>query len=270
MQALGSCETCQLSPQQPIEWKEMPAMLEKRCDFTASYLPERNAILVVGGNQDFQAATALCEVFDLQTNQWAATAPLPSPRSCHAAAVLGGKVFVFGGTRNFFSCIVYDPETNKWEELPPMPHRRVCPAACAVGSLIYVFGSDLVDVDVYDPAANKWSTAAPTLKGRYAPGACVLGGRYVMLCGGFRFDLRSACDCELYDTQTQESTVIRRVPSHIIENVAAVTVHTIPPARTAASPWRPAQSRGAAYPQQLAQSASPAPPSPALPLVAAV
>ena len=58
-----------------------------------------------------------------------------------AAAVLDGKIFVFGGeatTGTFNQVEAYDPRTDTWNPWAPMPTARHGLGAAAVGGRIFV------------------------------------------------------------------------------------------------------------------------------------
>jgi N-acetylneuraminic acid mutarotase len=66
-------------------------------------------------------------VYDPATNSWAQAPPLPTARSGIATAVLGTRLFVFGGeapSGTFGQVEVYDTATNGWTSLTLMPTPR--------------------------------------------------------------------------------------------------------------------------------------------------
>ncbi|MGH2436785.1 MAG: kelch repeat-containing protein, partial [bacterium] len=77
---------------------------------------------------------------------WRTLAPLPTPRSGVAAAVIARRIFVFGGEetgRVFSDNEVYDPSNNTWTVMAPMPTPRHGTGGAAVGSAIYIPGGGL-------------------------------------------------------------------------------------------------------------------------------
>ncbi len=64
-----------------------------------------------------------------------------------AAALLGGRMFVFGGEHGggvFFQNEAYDPATDTWATMAPMPTPRHGTGAAVVGDAIYIPGGGLV------------------------------------------------------------------------------------------------------------------------------
>ena len=66
---------------------------------------------------------------------------MPTARSGTQAAVLKGKIFVFGGERLggvFNQSEMFDPATHRWSTLTPMPVGRHGTNAATVGDTIYI------------------------------------------------------------------------------------------------------------------------------------
>jgi N-acetylneuraminic acid mutarotase len=127
---------------------------------------------------------------------WTPRAPMSVPRYAHAAAELGGKIHVVGGT-SFQSCnflnshAVYDPSTNSWASAASMSVPRVHPGAAVVDGLLYVVGgtitcsSDLATVEAYDPVANSWTPRASMSTPRALFGTAVVNGRILAIGGNY-------------------------------------------------------------------------------------
>jgi N-acetylneuraminic acid mutarotase len=68
---------------------------------------------------------------------------MPTPRSGIAAAVLGGRLYVFGGespSKTFDENEEYDPAVDAWTARARMPSPRHGLAAVTIGDRIYVLG----------------------------------------------------------------------------------------------------------------------------------
>ncbi|HEY8206682.1 MAG TPA: kelch repeat-containing protein [Myxococcaceae bacterium] len=94
-----------------------------------------------GADADNVTAT---EAYDPPTGAWTPLAPLPTPRSGGASAVLGGKLYVLGGGLPFNTTHAtverYDPAADRWEALGDMPSARTGLRAVAAGGSLYVLG----------------------------------------------------------------------------------------------------------------------------------
>jgi N-acetylneuraminic acid mutarotase len=100
-------------------------------------------LYAIGGRIDgrYSDNLAVNEEFDPAAKQWRPRKPLPTARSGIAAAVLEGKVFVFGGeapSGTFNQVEAYDPQTDSWATYAAMPTARHGLGAVAVGGRIAV------------------------------------------------------------------------------------------------------------------------------------
>jgi N-acetylneuraminic acid mutarotase len=100
-------------------------------------------LYAVGGriNGDYSRNLASNEAYDPPTDRWEQRAPMPTARSGIAAAVLEGRMFVFGGegpAGTFSQAEAYDARTNSWSSHARMPTARHGLGATAVGGRIYV------------------------------------------------------------------------------------------------------------------------------------
>ena len=90
---------------------------------------------------------------------------MPQRLEDHAAATMGGKIYVTGGWNQMSSvksAYVYDPQANAWTQLASMGTARRTHASAAVGGKLYVFGGSgggvsLSTAQVYDPASDSWA-----------------------------------------------------------------------------------------------------------------
>jgi N-acetylneuraminic acid mutarotase len=74
---------------------------------------------------------------------WQTLPLMPIPRSGTQAAVLHGKIFVFGGEKFggvFNNTEMFDPVTQRWTELTPMPIGRHGTQAVTLGDMIFIPG----------------------------------------------------------------------------------------------------------------------------------
>ncbi|XP_014833309.1 PREDICTED: kelch-like protein 36 isoform X2 [Poecilia mexicana] len=111
---------------------------------------------------------------DGESVRWELQGQLPAPRSHHCLAVLGGFIYVAGGSASRdnggdAACNRlhrYDPRLEQWTEGAPMKQRRVDFYLAAVGeSLIAVGGRNasgaLASVEFYRPAEDRWAYGPP-------------------------------------------------------------------------------------------------------------
>lgn len=112
-------------------------------------------IYVIGGRTISPTATSVMQVFDTITETWASTLTdptnypaLPLARFDGAAAVVGGKIWVFGGYDSNFNAInntftqVFDPATRLWSTKPALPIVLTSCATVVIGNLIYFIGGN--------------------------------------------------------------------------------------------------------------------------------
>ena len=123
------------------------------------------------------------------SGNWAAKAPLPTPRNEVVAAAVNDRIYVLGGsvsgnwrlTRNE----EYDPATDKWRSRAPLPSGASHMAAAVLNGKIYAVGGFVgqdhkgaVDrVFEYDPASDTWRALAPLSTPRGSVSAAALDGR---------------------------------------------------------------------------------------------
>ena len=119
---------------------------------------------------------------DLTTAQWRklpATPSSPSPRVGHAAAVVGGSLYVYGGRvgkefadQTLDDLHAYQPATNTWQPVTPATPSRPPPLSyhtlAASPTHLYLFGGCTVDhgrssaVWAFDVAGGEWKQLAAT------------------------------------------------------------------------------------------------------------
>jgi N-acetylneuraminic acid mutarotase len=78
---------------------------------------------------------------DPPTDRWTRVSDLPTARSGITAAVVEGKIYVFGGegaTGTFSENEVYDPARDIWQRLTSMPTARHGLGSAVVHGRIYV------------------------------------------------------------------------------------------------------------------------------------
>lgn len=140
---------------------------------------------VSGGSTSITATltgiTSNTAMLSIPLNAWTTQTPLRYARDNDANAVLGGKVYVFGGaptgTTVLSSMEVYDPVSNTWPTTssvtstpwPAMPVPRYGLAAVSTNGVIYLIGGTkavngqgpIYPILVYDPTTNVFASVVP-------------------------------------------------------------------------------------------------------------
>jgi hypothetical protein len=142
------------------------------------------------------------ERFDVRTHGITRLTNKLTPRHHHGAALVGRKIYVFGG-RGYglpqgspyeASTDIYDLDSGSITHGAPMRTPRGYFAWATVDRKIYAIGgsewgarafNQIGFNEVYDPEKNTWSEAAPMPGGRDTRAAVVVGGDIYVL-GGYR------------------------------------------------------------------------------------
>lgn len=143
---------------------------------------------------------------------WTRGPALPEPVQELHAAVLGGRIYVAGGSRrgNAVSAAVYrlDPAAGSWQRVADLPAPRHHMPLAAVGDSLYAIGGlgptgfDAVGtLWLYHEAAGRWVERAPLPEPRGASAAAVGDGRIIVV-GGFGVDRRLLDSIAVYDPRT--------------------------------------------------------------------
>ncbi len=149
-----------------------------------------------------------------QAARWEVKAPMATARSTATGGVIGGKLYVVGGSdgsQSIKSVEAYDPQTNAWTTRAPMPTARGAAAAAVIGGLLYVVGGinqaenrHLAGLEVYDPAANSWSIKTPMTVARYFPQAVAIGSKLYVIGGCVGWCAPTTDVVEVYDPATDK------------------------------------------------------------------
>ena len=155
-------------------------------------------IYVVGGafsgaNADVAIFYDVNEVYDPATDTWTIKAPIPTPVTGYASAVVDNKIYVIGGSTVNWNEVnltqIYDPATGTWSNGTPIPTIVAGAGAGATKGVsapkrIYVIGGvhyyspilyETVNfTQVYDPETDDWSMGATMSKSRTGFGVAVV------------------------------------------------------------------------------------------------
>jgi len=152
-----------LSPRGPVEilgttemfdtetntWTALQPMTLPRNHHDIAYLDGK--LYAIGGMvgscfpSGWASNVSMNEVYDIATDTWSTSAPMPTARSGIGAAVIDGKIYVIGGEgwvdesgRVVRTNEAYDPKSDRWVEETPMPIARHGFAKGVLDSKIYV------------------------------------------------------------------------------------------------------------------------------------
>lgn len=110
----------------------------------------------------------------METGTWRILADVPVGRFGGAAAVVDGRLHLFGGVNmnphtpeghDRAEAVdlhhVYDPASDRWWEAAPMPNGRCCGAAGVIGDKLYVAGGFWQWVDDVCECKETWGFPFP-------------------------------------------------------------------------------------------------------------
>lgn len=139
--------------------------------------------------------------YNAALNKWSRGPDLPEARGAGAAAIVGRKIYFFGGMNEARTVdmgthwvLDIDNQPAGWKRLADMPNPRNHLTGISHDGKVYAIGGhwkqedDAVtqnEVDRYDPGTNKWTRVAstPTLRSQ-TPAAAVIWQDKILLVGG--------------------------------------------------------------------------------------
>ena len=161
-----------------------------------------NVIYVIGGfGTTTNRPTVAVHAYDTVAKTWSHGPPLPAPRGGHAAAVLNGRIHVFGGGNSVSTIAdhsVLDPKSAAWTERAPLPRSMGSPAAAVLNGTLFSIGgrsgpNDFGDVYVYDASADRWKPG-PAIPARGTAGAAAIGDAIYLVGGESQADRKVVGD----------------------------------------------------------------------------
>lgn len=192
-QALGTVEVYD-----PVTdtWTTKPEMPTPRQGLTTSVV--NGKIYAIGGAvsesytyQNVNTFTTV-EEYDPTADTWTTKSPMPTSRGFHSAVVIGGKIYIIGGSRNaepIFANVrtveVYDPATDTWSQVEEQSLPRGAGIAVAVDGKIYNnggYGSTHYHEE-YDPLTGTWTMKTPMPTKRIGLSAGNLDGKIYVIGG---------------------------------------------------------------------------------------
>lgn len=114
--------------------------------------------------------------YDLATRTWSSATALARRQyqgNHHAAEVVNGKLYLFGGlgSSSAGKVQIYDPVANTWTRGADLPFSAGSSSSAVINGMVYVAGgivgsSTTSRAARYDPATNRWTEVAPMPQGR--------------------------------------------------------------------------------------------------------
>ena len=168
--------------------------------------------------------------YDTVRNTWGRGPDLPDERGAGAAAIVGRKIYFFGGMNEQRTvdmgthwALDLANQSAGWKRLADMPNGRNHLSGVALNGKVYAIGGhynqewDAVtqrEVDAYDPATNTWTRAAdtPTLRSQTPAATFVHAGRIVLVGGADRTQ-HSTDVISAYDPLRNRWDTIGRLPA---------------------------------------------------------
>lgn len=131
--------------------------------------------------------------YQLPSGTWEAPgsrAQRPFPGHHHAAEVVDGKLYLFGGLGNGSDgqVQIYDPTTDTWQTGIAAPFPSGSASSALIGGLVYYAGGIIGSVTtdqaaVYDPMADTWTPIAPMPVGMNHAAHATDGDRFFVIGG---------------------------------------------------------------------------------------
>lgn len=184
-------------------------------------------IYAIGGRQENDILTGVCEEYDPQLDTWVIKSSMPTPRYSAISGVVGNKIYVIGGDTNTninspsATNIIeaYDPAQNTWDTVNSVwPFPRSGAGGTTIGDWIYTMGGVLWGghqpiyfdtVEAYNPILNQWVVKRSMHTPRAYFDAAASNNKVYAPGGLFYGPLRL---CEAYDTITITWDSIRSLP----------------------------------------------------------
>ncbi|XP_004280133.1 kelch-like protein 36 isoform X2 [Orcinus orca] len=176
-----------------------PVMQTKRTALRTT----QECLLFVGGEVSercLELSDDTCYL-DAQSEQWVKETPLPARRSHHCVAVLGGFIFIAGGSfsrdngGDAASNLLYryDPRCKQWIKVASMNQRRVDFYLASIEDMLVAVGGRnengaLSSVETYSPKTDSWSYVAGLPRFTYGHAGTIYKD-FVYISGGHDYQI---------------------------------------------------------------------------------
>ena len=163
-----------------------------------------STIYAAGGRPYYpQPTTNSLWAFDTKTSTWTSKTPMPTDRMRASAIMLGGRIYVLGGTRqggtvgwaSSSAVEAYDPATDTWTSATNMNCAGSQLATAVLDGKIYAMGRSATNyynyiLEVYDAAVDTWTIVGSHPNPSWGITAAALDGK-VYLAGDSWFSVYS-------------------------------------------------------------------------------
>lgn len=204
-------------------WSATDSLATARREMAIAYLASTDDVVVAGGivANDFTSvtATASTELYDVSTETFAATTPMPTARAHPQFVRLDDdRMFVTGGSASgsgagtvvVGGAVAYVGSTATWGTLagPTVPRVWAEAVTLADGRVLlaggkidhYYSSSTVASMELYDPAGNAWTSGPAMGTARYGNFVLVrLASGSVLAAGGFQGLAATPVAAEVYD-----------------------------------------------------------------------
>jgi N-acetylneuraminic acid mutarotase len=184
------------------------------------------------GRRDLSSATARLFVYSPRHNRWGRRPPSGEPRAAHAAAALGGRLYVAGGRNEsgeLRSLEVYDFRRRRWRPGPDLrgPARDHMTGVAAGGFFYALAGRDLSGpgnfrtAERYSPRTRRWELLPPMRKARGGIASARVSGNRIVVFGGEESQ-GTIAEVELFDPRARSWRPLpsMRTPRHGLGGVS--------------------------------------------------
>jgi N-acetylneuraminic acid mutarotase len=152
-------------------------------------------LYAIGGRNNGNVALARVEAYNASTNTWTRKASLPTKRYNPGAEVIGGKIYVVGGSDVGSSATatktlyVYTPSTNTWARKADLPIASARQITGVFDKKLYVLLTECAGFSFcsrlyrYDPASNGWTRRADPPHWHKGGIGTVINGKFIVAWG---------------------------------------------------------------------------------------
>ncbi|KAL8604342.1 hypothetical protein ACOMHN_028105 [Nucella lapillus] len=238
LEALPGSQDQSNSAHNPRHWLVLPSASRAAHSkaFSHSTPLTSDAILAVGGVNPFQPEveeqSRQVAQFHPHQNRWSALTRLPEGRHHHGAVMLGGFLYIIGGSiqddlnpdhlcNPTASCYRYDLTVKQWSAIAPLNVPRMYHATAVLNDVIFVMAGQtqqsrhLSTMECYRPEVGEWETGVEMGEGRIGVAVAPYRGR-LYAAGGFLETGQEhvvRATVEVFDPRTYSWAGLKPLPS---------------------------------------------------------